>query len=54
MPPRDSVALAEALMEAMNMSKENIIQNNIKAVDYIKENFDLKDIVAKWIELYEN
>lgn len=53
-PPRDSVALAEALIEAMNMSKEHIIQNNIKAIDYIKENFDLKDIVAKWIELYEN
>jgi len=51
-PPQNSSGLAEALMQAINMSEDDIIQNNIKALDYVKKNFDLQIIVEKWLELY--
>lgn len=51
-PPQNSSGLAEALMQAINMSEDDIIQNNMKALDYVKKNFDLQVIVEKWLELY--
>lgn len=50
--PRDSTALSEALVQAINMPNDDIIQNNIKAFEHVKRNFDLQIIVEKWLELY--
>lgn len=52
--PKNSMALAEALMQAINMPKYDIIQNNIKALDHVRKNFDLQIIVEKWLKLYAN
>ncbi|QIC61257.1 glycosyltransferase [Acinetobacter schindleri] len=51
-PPQNSLRLAAALKQAINMSEDNIIQNNMKAFAHVKKNFDLKIIVEKWLELY--
>lgn len=51
-PPKDSVALSLALTKAIQMSKEDIIQNNIKALEHVNKNFDLQIIVDKWLKLY--
>lgn len=51
-PPKNSVALAEGLITAINFSHDHILQNNMKAFAHVKKNFDLKIIVEKWLELY--
>lgn len=51
--PQDSEALANALIQAFNMSDNDIIQNNLKAFQYVKDNFDLTRLVDKWLKLYE-
>lgn len=53
-PPKNSQKLANALYEAMTLDKESIEKNNHQALTHIKENFDLENIVEKWIKLYEN
>ncbi len=52
-PPKDSLALAQALVTAMNMFEVDIKKNNVKALQHIKNNFDLQIIVEKWLNLYE-
>ncbi len=51
-PPRNSVDLAEALMRAINLPADEVIQNNMKAIEHVNKNFDLQIIVEKWLELY--
>lgn len=50
--PENSLALAKALIKAINMPKDNIADNNIKALDHVRKNFDLQIIVEKWLKLY--
>ncbi len=51
-PPRNSLDLAEALMRAINLPADEVIQNNMKAIEHVNKNFDLQIIVEKWLELY--
>ena len=53
-PPRNSLDLAEALMRAINLPADEVIQNNMKAIEHVNKNFDLQIIVEKWLELYAN
>ncbi len=52
--PKNSLDLAQALMRALNLPDIEVIQNNMKAVKHIRKNFDLQNIVTKWLELYAN
>ncbi|NNG81647.1 glycosyltransferase [Acinetobacter sp. ANC 5378] len=52
-PPKDSMALAQALITAMEMSNADIKTNNQKGLQYVKNNFDLQVIIEKWLNLYE-
>lgn len=52
-PPKSSDALAQAIFDAINLPTENICQNNAKALQQIKQNFDLTQIVQQWLEIYE-
>lgn len=52
--PKNSLALAEAIVCAINYTNEEIAENNKRALDYIRKNFDLKVIVEKWLSLYES
>lgn len=51
-PPRDSDALAQAILKALKLSDEKKYSNNINALNYVKENFDLNKIMDKWIKIY--
>lgn len=51
-PPRNSLDLAEALMRAINLPADEVIQNNMKAIEHVNKYFDLQIIVEKWLELY--
>lgn len=51
-PPRDSDALAEAILNGLKLSEEEKYTNNISALNYVKENFDLNKIMDKWIKIY--
>ena len=53
-PPKDSQALSQALLNALALSKDEIIKNNQIALNYVKNNFDLNVIIEKWIEIYES
>jgi len=50
--PKNSLDLAQALMRAINLSDVEVIQNNMQAVKHVSKNFDLKNIVTKWLEIY--
>lgn len=52
-PPKDSLALAQALIKAMEMTDVDIKKNNQKGLKYIKNKFDLQKIIKKWLTLYE-
>lgn len=51
--PQSSEALADAIFKVMNMSTDSICENNAKALQHIKQNFDLNRIVDQWLEIYE-
>lgn len=50
--PQNSLELAEALMRAINLSDVEVIHNNMRALKHVSKNFDLKNIVTKWLEIY--
>lgn len=52
-PIQDSQALAGALQNAINLSKEDRADNNKKARARVEELFSLETSVKKWIALYE-
>ncbi|QIO10185.1 glycosyltransferase [Acinetobacter lanii] len=53
-PPKNSRALSQALLNALALSKDEKIKNNQIALNYVINNFDLNVIVKKWIEIYES
>lgn len=52
--PQNSVILAQAIACAMDYNTNQIVDNNNKAIEYVKKNFDLKVVVDKWLSLYES
>ena len=50
--PKNSLDLAQALMRAINLSDVEVIHNNMRALKHVSKNFDLKNIVTKWLEIY--
>lgn len=52
--PKDSVALAQALIQVFNMSENDIALNNLKACKHVRQNFDLNKIISEWLKLYEH
>lgn len=52
--PKDSRALAQALIEVFNMHEDDIALNNLKACEHVRNNFDLNKITGKWLKLYEH
>jgi len=44
--------LTSALFTASQLSSEEIAQNNIQAMKYIREKFDLDNIVNQWLSIY--
>ena len=51
--PQNSLALAEALEKALQLTAENVTENNKKARQLIEEKFSLKASVDKWLQIYE-
>lgn len=51
-PPRDSKALAEGIIQALKKSENELEINNQKAHQYVVDNFSLDKIVDKWIDIY--
>ncbi|WP_180113200.1 glycosyltransferase [Acinetobacter sp. YH12073] len=51
--PQNSQALADGIIKVMNMSAHSIADNNRKALERIKKNFDLNSVVAQWLKIYE-
>ncbi len=45
--------LASAFLTASQLSGEEITQNNIQAMKYINEKFNLDNIVNQWLSIYE-
>lgn len=52
-PPQDSQALAQAMQQAVNLTQEQITDNNLRARQRIEEMFSLEKSVEKWLEIYE-
>lgn len=52
-PPKDSDALANAILTAIKMPKAAIEENNKKALKHVQDNFDLNKIVDLWETIYE-
>lgn len=53
-PPKDSEALAQAILTAIEMPKEAIAENNQKALEHVQQNFDLNKIIDQWESIYES
>lgn len=51
-PPKDSETLAQAILTAIAMPKEAIEENNQKALQHVRENFDLNKIIDQWEAIY--
>ena len=53
-PTENSEALANAMLDALTYSKEEIRLNGLKARKRVEELFSLEASVEKWLSLYEN
>lgn len=53
-PSKDSEALAQAILTAIEMPKEAIKENNKKALEHVQKNFDLNKIIDQWESIYES
>lgn len=53
-PTENSEALANAMLDALTYSKEDIRLNGLKARKRVEELFSLEGSVEKWLSLYEN
>ena len=53
-PINDTNALVSKLISAIEMDHLERQKNNRLALEYIKNNFDLKNIVNQWLEIYES
>ena len=52
-PIQNSEALAQAIQQAVNLTQEQIMDNNLRARQRIEEMFSLEKSVEKWLEIYE-
>lgn len=52
-PIQNSEALAQAIQQAVNLTQEQIMDNNLRARKRIEELFSLEKSVEKWLEIYE-
>jgi glycosyltransferase involved in cell wall biosynthesis len=52
-PIKDSEALAEKMLEMMNLSELERIKMGKKGREYVASQYDLEKIVDKWISLYQ-
>lgn len=53
-PPHDSKALADAILQAIAMPYDDKDINNASALAYVRENFDLNKVAQKWEQIYES
>lgn len=53
-PSQNSEQLAAALMKAIELSPQERQANNLNALQYVQNNFDLNLIEKKWLMLYES
>lgn len=53
-PPRDSDALADAILQAIGKPDSEKVINNNAALAYVRENFDLNKVAQKWEQIYES
>ncbi|EJF7713360.1 glycosyltransferase, partial [Providencia rettgeri] len=51
-PPQNSKVLAESILAAIRIPKLAIKENNLKALNYAKSNFDLNNVTREWISIY--
>jgi len=51
--PENSEALSDGLANALSLNKEELKENNMKALDYVKNTFSLEQIIDKWLKIYE-
>lgn len=52
-PPKDSLALADAMFKAISLSEEYINTNNIRARKRVEQEFSLQTVINKWLNIYE-
>lgn len=52
-PPKNSEALAKAIITAIKMPESFIDENNKKALKLAYDNFDLNRIIEQWISIYK-
>lgn len=53
-PTENSEALANAMLDALTYSKEDIRLNGLKARKRVEDLFSLEESIEKWLSLYEN
>lgn len=53
-PKQNSKALADQLLIALNKPLHDRLENNLKALHYVYENFDLDKITLQWLKIYES
>lgn len=51
-PSHDSDKLANALKNALEMDHFQVKNNNMKALDFVKKNFNLEGVVDQWLSIY--
>lgn len=51
-PPENYKKLAEAIISALSLPKDEINKNNAKALHHVQKNFDLTKIIDQWEKIY--
>lgn len=51
-PPKNAELLAQQLLSAIQMNKDDLTANNEKAVTYVQTHFDLDKIIQQWLKIY--
>lgn len=52
--PQNSQALANAIIHAIELSKDEVLENNQHAMQHVQRNFDLNKIIDQWGQIYES
>ena len=52
--PQTSQALANAIIHAIELSKDEVLENNQHAMQHVQRNFDLNKIIDQWGQIYES
>lgn len=53
-PRQNSIALAEAMQYAIQLSSEQRMLNNQQADQYVQQHFNLDQIIQQWLVIYES